>query len=204
VQWENIFHAGPVLEDERIAVPVEFPWPQTDTRPLVLVSFSTAFEQRNAGKLQRTLDALEPLDVRVVATTAGIVSQEELRVPHNAALFPYAQHDAIMQRASLVIMHGGHGTAMRTLKNGLPAIVLPGLAGDQTPIGRSFEEWGAGIALPGDSESAVIRAAAEKIFADRSYAQTAQRISTLLAGVDGAANAADEVESLSGALRTAR
>jgi UDP:flavonoid glycosyltransferase YjiC (YdhE family) len=204
VQWENIFHAGPVLEDERIAVPVELPWPQSDTRPLVLVSFSTAFEQRNAGKLQRTLDALEPLDVRVVATTAGIVSPEELRVPYNAAVFPYAQHDAIMQRASLVIMHGGHGTAMRTLKNGLPAIVLPGLAGDQTPIGRSFEEWGAGIALPGDAESDVIRAAAEKIFADRSYAQTAQRISTLLAGVDGAANAADEVESLSGALRTAR
>jgi MGT family glycosyltransferase len=196
--WDNVRHAGPVLEDERCAITVQLPWKANDKRPLVLASFSTAFEQRSVDKVQRTLDALAPLNVRVVATTAGLVKSEELEIPANAVVFPYAQHDAIMKHASLVVMHGGHGTAMRSLKNGVPTIVMPGLAGDQAPIARTMEEWGAGIALPGDASVEAIRSAAERIFSDSSYAQTAQRLSLPFAGVDGAANAADELESLLG------
>jgi UDP:flavonoid glycosyltransferase YjiC (YdhE family) len=195
-EWEQAYHAGPVLEDETCAVPVQLPWPASDARPLVLVSFSTAREQRSADKIQRTLQALAPLDVRVVVTTGGIVSREELDVPENAAVFDYAQHDALMKQAALVIAHGGHGTTMRTLKNARPLIVIPGLAGDQAPISRTIQEWGAGLALPSDADVDAIRKASATILSSPSYTRVAERLSRSLAGVDGAANAANEIELL--------
>jgi UDP:flavonoid glycosyltransferase YjiC (YdhE family) len=197
--WEMVRHAGPVLEDEKFAVPRPLPWPSVDPTPLVMVSFSTMFEQRNADKMQRTLDALADFQVHVVATTAGIVASE-LAVPNNAVVLDYAAHDPIMKRAALVVTHGGHGTAMRALRHGVPMILIPGLAGDQPFVAAAMQEFGAGIALPGDASVEAIRAAAQQILSTPSFKQNARERAKWLAGVDGAANAADEVESLLGAV----
>jgi UDP:flavonoid glycosyltransferase YjiC (YdhE family) len=198
--WEMVRHAGPVLEDEKFAVPRPLPWPSVDPTPLVMVSFSTMFEQRNADKMQRTLDALADFQVHVVATTAGIVAPSELAVPNNAVVLDYAAHDPIMKRAALVVTHGGHGTAMRALRHGVPIILILGLAGDQPFVAAAMQEFGAGIALPGDASVEAIRAAAQQILSTPSFKQNARERAKWLAGVDGAANAADEVESLLGAV----
>jgi len=200
--WETVRHAGPVLEDEKFAVPRPLPWPSVDPTPLVMVSFSTMFEQRNADKLQRTLDALADFQVHVVATTAGIVAPSELAVPKNAVVLDYAAHDPIMKRAALVVTHGGHGTAMRALRHGVPMILIPGLAGDQPFVAAAMQEFGAGLALPGDAGVEAIRAAARQILSTPSFKQSARERAKALAGVDGAANAADEVESLLGAAQS--
>ena len=57
-------------------------------------------------------------------------------------------------------------------------------------------EFGAGLALPGDASVEAIRAAAQQILSTPSFKQNARERAKALAGVDGAANAADEVESL--------
>jgi UDP:flavonoid glycosyltransferase YjiC (YdhE family) len=196
--WEMVRHAGPVLEDEKFAVPTTLPWPDDDPTPLVLVSFSTGFEQRNVDKVQRALDALAELPVHVVATTGGIVAPNELAAPANALVLNYAAHDPIIRRAALVVTHGGHGTAMRTLRHGVPMVVIPGLAGDQPFVAAAVQEWGAGVALPGDADVAAIRAAAQEVLSIASYRSAARQRSTALAGVDGAGNAADEVKALLG------
>jgi UDP:flavonoid glycosyltransferase YjiC (YdhE family) len=200
--WETVRHAGPVLEDEKFAVPRPLPWPSVDPTPLVMVSFSTMFEQRNADKLQRTLDALADFQVHVVATTAGIVAPSELAVPKNAVVLDYAAHDPIMKRAALVVTHGGHGTAMRALRHGVPMILIPGLAGDQPFVAAAMQEFGAGLALPSDAGVEAIRAAAQQILSTPSFKQSARERAKALAGVDGAANGADEVESLLGAAQS--
>jgi UDP:flavonoid glycosyltransferase YjiC (YdhE family) len=194
--WESVRHVGPVLEDEKHAVPTELPWAADDQTPLVLVSFSTGFEQRSVEKLQRALDALGRLDVHVVATTGGIVGPGELVAPDNAIVLSYAAHDPIIRRAALVMTHGGHGTAMRSLLHGVPMVVIPGLAGDQPFVAAAVQEWGAGRALPGDADADAMRAAAGEVLANPSYRLSAQRYAKALAGVDGAANAANEVEAL--------
>lgn len=194
--WEMVRHAGPVLEDERCAVPTPLPWPEVDATPLVLVSFSTGFEQRNVDKVQRTLDALAELPVHVVATTGGIVAPSEVAAPQNAIVRDYAAHDPIIRRAALVITHGGHGTAMRTLGHGVPMVVIPGLAGDQPYVAAAVAEWGAGLALPGDAGVDAIRAAAQDVLFTPTFRDNARKRAAVLAGVDGAANAADEVEAL--------
>jgi UDP:flavonoid glycosyltransferase YjiC (YdhE family) len=194
--WDMVRHVGPVLEDERFAVPTVLPWPDRDPTPLVLVSFSTGFEQRNVDKVQRALDALAELPVHVVATTGGIVAPNELAAPANAVVLNYAAHDPIMRRAALVVTHGGHGTAMRTLRHGVPMVVIPGLAGDQPYVAAAMQEFGAGLALPGDADAAAIRAAAQQVLDTPSFRLHAARRAEALAGVNGAAHAADAVEAL--------
>ena len=196
--WENVRHVGPVLEDERFAVPTILPWPEGDATPLALVSFSTGFEQRNVEKVQRALDALADLPVHVVATTGGIVAPNELATPQNAVVLNYAAHDPIMRRAALVVTHGGHGTAMRALGHGAPMVVIPGLAGDQPFVAAAVQEWGAGIALAGDADAAAMREAASRVLADPAYRSEARRRARALARADGAAGAARAVESLLG------
>lgn len=195
-QWASVYHVGPVLEDEKCAAPATLPWDANDPTPLVLVSFSTAPEQRSFEKLQRSLDALADLPVHVVATTAGVVDPQELSIPPNAVALEWAAHDPILRRASLLITHGGHGTLMRSLTHGVPAIVIPGTAHDQAPNAAMLQEWGAGIALPADAESDAIRGAAQTILSMPSYKETAARLSLLLTDVDGACAAADHIELL--------
>ncbi len=194
--WDMVRHTGPVLEDEKFAVPTPLPWPDSDPTPLVLVSFSTGFEQRNVDKVQRALDALADLAVHVVATTGGIVAPNELATPPNAVVLNYAAHDPIIRRAALVMTHGGHGTAMRSLRYGVPMVVIPGPAGDQPYVAAAVQEFGAGRALPADASAEAMRAAAQEVLASPSYRASAQQRSAMLAGVDGAANAADEIEAL--------
>jgi UDP:flavonoid glycosyltransferase YjiC (YdhE family) len=194
--WDMVRHAGPVLEDEKFAVPTPLPWSDSDTTPLVLVSFSTGFEQRNVDKVQRALDALADLPVHVVATTGGIVAPNEVAAPQNAIVLNYAAHDPIIRRAALVLTHGGHGTAMRSLRHGVPMVVIPGLAGDQPYVAAAVQEWGAGRALPADAGTDAIRAATQEVLATPSFRQRAQQRAAMLAGVDGAANAADEIEAM--------
>jgi len=147
--WELVRHVGPVLEDEKVAIPTPLPWPDDDLTPLVLMSFSTGFEQRNVEKLERGLAALAELPVHVVATTGGIVDPSELSVPPNAFVVNYAAHDPIMERAALIVTHGGHGTAMRALRHGVPMVVIPGLAGDQPFVAAAIDEWGTGSCASG-------------------------------------------------------
>src|SRR5574337_575810 len=194
--WDKVRHAGPVLEDEKVAVPVSLPWADDDATPLALISYSTGFEQRSVDKLQRGLDALADLPLHVVATTGGIVDPDELGTPPNAVVVNYAAHDPILRRAALVVTHGGHGTAMRALRHGVPMIVIPGLAHDQAPNAVTMEQWGVGVALPQDTEVDAIRDAARRILSTPSYRQQAQQRAAVLAGVDGAANAAQEIEAL--------
>ncbi len=194
--WDMVRHVGPVLEDEKFAVPTVLPWPESDQTPLVMVSFSTGFEQRNVDKLQHTLDALADLPVHVVATTGGIVAPNELASSANAVVLNYAAHDPIVRRSALVVTHGGHGTAMRALRHGVPMVVIPGIAGDQPFVAAAVEEWGAGLALPGDAGVEAIRAAAQEVLSKPSFRENAQRRRAALAGVDGAASAANEVEAL--------
>jgi MGT family glycosyltransferase len=193
---EKLRYVGPVLEQERHATPVALPWRDDDARPLVLVSFSTMPEQGSVPRFQNTIDALAQLPVRAVVTTGDSLDPAKLKPAPNVALFATADHEALMRRATMVVTHGGHGTMMRALKYGLPMVVIPGLASDQPVNAASIEAWGAGRALPGDASADTIRAAVQDVLDTASYGATARALAQKLKGVDGATNAAIEIEAL--------
>lgn len=191
----NVRHVGPVL-DGYSGEPVKLPWPEDDSTPVVVVSFSTGIEQASVSAFQRTLDALAGEPVHVVVTTAGIINSEELNVPPNAVVLGYAAHEPLFRQARLVVTHGGHGTAMRALRHGVPAIFMPAIGHDQPVIAATFQEWGCGLALPSNADVRTIRAAALEILGAPSYQENAEKRAIALKGVDGAALAADELEGL--------
>jgi UDP:flavonoid glycosyltransferase YjiC (YdhE family) len=203
VDWPHLVHGAPVLASERRAVPAILPWADGDPAPVVLLSFSTVPEQRDPAMLQRALDALAPLPVHVVATTGGIVGPAELSAPGNAWLTPFADHEQLMERAAVVLGHGGHGTTMRALRRGVPVVGIPAKGLDQAPNTRLVEAWGTGLALPPDADVAQIRTAVQQVLADDQFAAQARRRSQAFGSRDGADLAADSIEALLASQTTA-
>ncbi|HZP75017.1 MAG TPA: glycosyltransferase [Pseudolabrys sp.] len=189
-------HVGPVLERERHGVRVSLPWPDDPDIPLVVVSFSTAPEQGSVQKFQNAIDALSNLPVRGVITVGDSIDPQMLRPSPNVAASATADHDDLMRRADLVVTHGGHGTLMRALKNGLPLVVIPGSGGDQPPNAAAVEHWGVGRALPADATADRISEAIQDVLRSSKFAGRAAVIARQLASVDGTTGAADEIESL--------
>ena len=200
--WDHVVHGAPILAAEPRAVPVDLPWETDDATPMVLLSFSTVVEQRSPEMLQRSLDALGVLPVHVVATTGAIVDPAELAAPANAHVIAFADHDLLMDRASAVVGHGGHGTTMRALRHGLPIVGIPAKGGDQAPITEMLDRWGVGRALPGGASVTQIRSATEEILSDPTFHDEARQRSRALGVGNGAALAADSVEALIRAVAT--
>jgi UDP:flavonoid glycosyltransferase YjiC (YdhE family) len=115
-----------------------------------------------------------------------------------AHVVAFADHDVLMDRAAVLVGHGGHGTTMRALQHGLPMVGIPAKGGDQAPITQMLDGWGVGIALSGDASVTQIRSAAEDVLSDRTFADEARLRSRALQDCDGAALAADSVEALMG------
>lgn len=195
-QAHKLRHVGPVLESERHGLRVDLPWPEDDAAPLVLVSFSTMPEQGSVQKFQNAIDALAMLPVHGVVTVGDSVDPAALKASENIVVFATADHDDLMRRAAMVVTHGGHGTFMRALTNGLPMVVIPGLGGDQPVNAQAACDWGVGTALPGDATAEMMRTAIERVLKTASFRDAARAISRQLADTDGAANAADEIEAM--------
>lgn len=192
---ERVCHTGPVWQGGQ-------PVPAGQTRPaegepLVLVSLSTLYQDGQARALQAILDGLAQLPVRVLATTGHSIDPATLRAPTNADVRRYMPHAEVMERASLVVGHGGHSTAMAALARELPLVILPMYAlGDQPVVGRELERLGAARVLPKTAPPERIAAAVRDVLADGSYRAAAQALGAKIRQRDGASTAADALEHL--------
>ena len=165
--------------------------------PSVLVSLSTTYIAGQAFVLQKILDALADLPVRALVTTGPAVDPDELRAPANAELHRYLPHAEVMPTVSLVIGHGGHSTTMLALAHDLPLVVLPmNPMFDQAIIGHAVQEKGAGVTLPSSSTPAQIRAAVERILANNSSRQEAERLGAAIRASRGTQTATNLLQTL--------
>ena len=168
----HILYVGPQLADPSWAAPWRSPWPADDVRPLILVAFSTTF-QDHVGVLQAIIDGAANLPVRLLVTLGDTIAPEELFPAANCALAHSAPHNAVMPEAALVITHGGHGTVTRALLHRKPMIVVPH-GRDQNDNAARVTARGAGVMLPATSAAHEYRAAIEYLLADPRYAAAAQ------------------------------
>src|SRR6188472_2995854 len=132
-QGERVCQVGPIVT-----------WaPRVADDPTVLVSLSTFGYAGMGERLQDALDGCSELDARVVVTTGPHVDPASLRVPAGVEVHRFVPHDELMPRASVVVGHGGHGTAMRALAHDAPVVVLPmDPRSDHLMVGRSLERAG--------------------------------------------------------------
>ena len=165
-------YVGPQLDQPTWADPWASPFDPADTRPLVMVGFSTTF-QNHAAVLQRVIDAAADLPVRLLVTLGGSIAPDALAPAANTRLVASAPHDAVMREAALVVTHGGHGTVTRALTHRRPMLVVPpGRA--QTDNAVRVTERGAGLSLPPAATTAEIREALARLLAEPGFADAAE------------------------------
>lgn len=192
---ENVRFVGPVFGSAGAAT-WDSPWATDDPRPLILASFSTTFmDQRDLAR--RTVEALGELPVRGLLTTGPAIDPEGLPSRDNVAVRRFVPHAEVLPHASLVITHGGLGTVHAALAAGVPLICIPH-GRDQGDTAARVVHCGAGVRTRRGVSARKLRSLVAESLADGSRSAAAERMAETLAGMDGAARAADELESLAG------
>jgi MGT family glycosyltransferase len=169
----NARYVGPVLDDPVWAT--DAPWhPPPGDLPLVLVAMSSTY-QAQGGCLQRVIDALASVSVRGIVTTGPAIDPATLRSPARVAVMRSAPHHQVLQYASAVVTHGGHGTAMKALAAGVPLVVLPH-GRDQADTAARIVARGAGLTLARRARPSRIAAAVRRVLDDASFRVAAERL----------------------------
>src|SRR5262249_2059565 len=140
--WQLVY-AGPELDDPAWTAPWRSPWNPSDRRPLVLVGFSSTF-QNQVGPLGRVIEALRELDVRAVVTTGPAIDAAGLPAADNVHVCASAPHGELLKEAAAVVTHAGHGTVIRALAAGVPLVCLP-MGRDQNDNAARVVFHGAGV-----------------------------------------------------------
>jgi MGT family glycosyltransferase len=189
----NLHFVGPLLRRDGVANLV-LPWPDDDARPLILVSFSTSF-QNQLDVLQRVADAVATLTARVLLTLGDAVAASDLRLPSNVHAVPFVPHAAVLPLASLVVTHAGHGTVIAAATFGVPLLCLP-MGRDQFDVSRCAQRAGMAREAPMDATPEQLREAIAGALADQQLLAAARRFAARQDVEAGRHKAVDVISSL--------
>jgi len=170
----QLVYAGAALDDPDWTEPWTSPWNAGDWRPLVLVGFSSTF-QNQADALQRVIDALATLDVRAVVTAGPSIDTQSLRATPNVHICRSAPHSRLLQEAAVVVTHAGHGTVIRALAAGVPLVCMP-MGRDQNENAARVVHHGAGRRLRPADAPAKIRDAIRSVIDTPGYRERARAL----------------------------
>jgi MGT family glycosyltransferase len=172
--------------------PAEPPaWLVEETRPIVLVTVSTAF-QLDSKLITAALDGLAGEKLAVVATTAAH-DPAQFHAPANARVEQFLPHIPILARATCVVCHGGQGITQKALAAGVPVCVVP-FSRDQFDVARRVQINDAGVRLHHKRLNPDrLRAAVHTTITKR---PGAQQVADAFANAGGAPSAATAVEEL--------
>jgi MGT family glycosyltransferase len=145
--------------------------------------------------MQRILDSLSTLEVKVVAGTGIAIDRAALRVPSNAVVRDYVPHRAVMPDAAACVTHAGHGTLTEALIRGVPLVCLPNPMSDQAYLAQRVTALGAGLQIDQDSPAEAISEAVQTVLSTPSLRSAARSLQARI-GEGGAGRAADVLEAM--------
>jgi MGT family glycosyltransferase len=186
-------YAGPMLDDPVWAHADDWPIP-AGTGPLILVALSSTYQAQQRC-VQNVIDALARLPVRGLVTTGPGLDPRDLRGRARIEIVRSAPHTQVIDRADLVVTHGGHGTVMKALVAGRPMVVLPH-GRDQPDNAARVTARGAGLAVRRTASPARIAGAVQKVLASRSYTDAARRLGDRIRAEVTRSPLVDELERL--------
>lgn len=190
----NVRYVGPLLDDPVWAQPWVSPWPADHPDPLVLVGFSSMFQNQRA-MLQRVIDALAPLPLRALVTLGPALDKGHLRTPPNIVVRDSAPHAAVLPETSVVITHAGHGTIIRALAHGVPLVCIP-MGNDQYDNAARVVASGVGLWLSTRAGLPALRRAVQRIFREPGFHAAARRMAAAIAAETAHPVAVQELEGL--------
>jgi len=191
---DNVRYVGPILDDPSWVAPWTPPWPEADERPLVLVGFSSTY-QNQGPLLRRVVEALSTLPVRAVVTVGQMLDGDEVTATDNVVVVRSAPHREILADASLAISHCGHGTTMKTLAAGVPMVCIP-MGRDQNDTAARVVHHGAGVRLSPNASATRIRQQVDHVLVDQRFRANASRLASSIADDVLTTDLVPELESL--------
>ena len=190
----HVRYVGPVLTDPEWVSEWHSPWPEDDTRPLVVVSLSSTYMAQERV-LARAIEGLRRLDARVLVTTGPAIDPASLPAASNAVVVRSAPHAELFPEAAVVVTHAGMGTVTRALAAGVPLVCLP-MGRDQLDVAARVVHANAGVRLRPSAKPAAIAAAVERVIREPDFRIAARRIGARLVADAAAQQGIAELEAL--------
>ncbi|MGW6446592.1 glycosyltransferase [Lentzea sp. NPDC055074] len=180
------------------AEPGELPeWVVRHERPLVYLTFGTAFS--NPDVLRTAITGLSGVDAEVLVATGPQVDPSALTdLPGNVHVLPWVPQADLLAHADLVAHHGGAGTTVAAMTNGLPQLVLPQGA-DQFRNAEIVADTGLGGRLVGEDFTAdAVQEVARKLLQDNDVKAANARIAAEIAAMPSPDEVVPKLADLAG------
>jgi MGT family glycosyltransferase len=198
------FHYTGPWTDAAGREPVDFPWERLDpSRRQVYASMGT-LQNGILQTFRMMAEACAGMDLQLVISLGGGLDPALLGdLPGDPVVVGYAPQLDLIRRSALTISHGGLNTALESLAEGVPMVVLP-VAYDQPGVGARVEWSGAGRSIPvGRLTVDRLRDAVRSVLGYPAYRERAGRLRSSIEAADGLNRAADLIEGAFGAGRGA-
>ena len=195
-----VFHYVGSLTAGCTALEVGFPWERLDGRRLVFASLGTVNDPGNRPVFRKILEACAGLDVQVVLGLGRWdPSQESLReqlgpLPANAIVADLVPQLQLLDRAALLITHGGVNTVLNAISRGIPIVALPRGA-DQPGMCARIVFSGIGGRVPfGRSTAVEVRHLVERVLTHDTFRERAKDLQQAMLVAGGVSRAAEIAE----------
>jgi UDP:flavonoid glycosyltransferase YjiC (YdhE family) len=164
--------------------------------PLVVASLSSGYQApEQPERLQRIADALAMLPVEGLLTTGRGIDPDTIAASSPVTVRRSVPHEAVLPVAAVMISHGGHGSVMAALEQGVPLVCLPAV-GDQPANAARIAALGLGVTIDPDSDTAAIAAALRTVLDDPGYTERAQEFAREIASLPGIDHAVTLIEQM--------
>lgn len=162
-------------------------------RPNVLVAFSTAW-QGQGPLLARCIEALAALPVHAIVTRGPALLRTPLPRPANVTIVEHAPHGLLLPHCAALLCQGGHGTVLRAMQHGVPALCIP-TGRDHFDNAQRLAQREAGLQLHRGSSIRGIRRALRSLLEEPRWRRGAGALATAVrAEADHGRRAADLLE----------
>jgi MGT family glycosyltransferase len=191
---QHLRYVGPTLTDPPWVEDWRSPWGQDDSRPLVIVSFSSTYMAQER-LLARVIEGLSSIDARVLVTTGPSIDPVTFHAGPNTAVVRSAPHAQLFGEAAAVVTHAGMGTVTRALAAGVPLVCMP-MGRDQHDVAARVIHPGTGVRLRPSAKPDAIRAAVERVIREPRFRTAAARIGADMTADSAAQRGLAELEAL--------
>ena len=195
-QW---FHYIRPLKDPSGLEPVSFssipfPFEKLTGQRLIYASLGT-LQNRKWEIFQIIAEACLGNDAQIVISLGNPNIQDfALDLPGSPLVVPYAPHQQLIEKATLVITHAGMNTTLAALSSGVPLVAIP-ITNEQPGIASRIARTGAGEVVPLKHLNVPrLRDVIRLVLAEDSYKQNARRLQDTIRHAGGVTRAADIIE----------
>lgn len=160
--------------------------------PLVYATLGTLFNRPDL--LSTLVEALDGVGSAVLTTGRDVDPAELGPVPANVRVERFLPQAQVLPRAAAAIGHGGSGSTLGALAQGVPLVLLP-MGADQFHVAAGAAAAGAAIVLrPDQVTAASVREALGTVLAAESYGRAARAVQGEVASMPTPAEAAVVLE----------